>query len=581
MRITPETLGSIYKYVDDTPFDISSLGHHYEKEKTSFRVYAPTHRSLFLILDQDRRFEMEQSEGTFSIEIYEDLEGHTYHFERSDGVSFPDPFSYADTVDGKDSYVLDPDRFRKEKVDPGEYETPVLYEISIRDFSSALDCAHPKKFLALTEEGLQIEGESAGIDYLQELGITHVQIMPVFDYDDDIKHGKDYNWGYNPLSYSVLKKDYICDKQDPYASVNEFRMMVDTLHSHSLRVVPDVVFNHVYKIATSTLDKMIPYYFFRYRPDMKPADGTWCGSEVRSEGKFVRVYLSEMVRRYIEVYDIDGLRFDLMGILDSKTVKAIHETAVSLKEDFLMYGEGWNMGEVLPEDLRASENNLPDIDPVGVFNRYFRDYVFLYLIEKEDVRKNIMRVLAGSREFSFARHQSINYVECHDNQTFYDKVSALFLNEEHRRKLCRMALGMVLLSRGIPFLHSGEEFYRTKGGIENSFNAPDSVNKLDWRRRAENKELVEYTKKLIRLRKENPEFYENSVLVGFRDYYEVLVYCLGDLRILINPCIFDHIYKDEHTYEILLDEKGEGGKIADAIPVPSHSIVVSRIYKKV
>ena len=576
IMISKKTLQKIYNTVDHTPFEIASLGIHYTKERTSFSVFAPTTEALFLILDNTVRYPMEKKEGTFTLTLEGDYETHLCHYERNDGVSFTDPFSYADSIDGKDSYILDEEKFPRERFLSAPVSDPVIYECSVRDFSSSLPCAHQKKFLGLIEEGITVDGEKAGFDYLKDLGITHVQLMPVFDFDDDRKHGSEYNWGYNPVAYLSLKKSYISDLEDPYASVYELRRAVDRFHQNGLRIVLDVVYNHVYKVKENTLDRMIPYYFFRYKDDMKPANGTWCGNEVRTEGKFARAYFKEIVRRIVTTYDIDGIRYDLMGIMDIDTVKELFITARMIKRDFLMYGEGWNMGDVLDEEMRASEINLDKIYPVGTFNRFFRDGITSFILEEKGSRIAVPDILSESKEEGFTKEQSINYVECHDNRTFYDKMAYYGGDLKLRKKYCRMGIALTAFARGVPFFHSGQEFLRTKKGIDNSYNLPDSINTLDWKRKNEYRDITEYFRKCLKVRKANPEFTMKEVRILFREYYELVICEYGDLCLLINPCVFDHVFEDGNTYDVLFDQNGEAPGVKKAFDVPAHSLVLAR-----
>ena len=571
---TQKELEKLYQKVDSVPFQIERLGHRYFKEMTVFSVFAPTTQRLYVMLDENRRYEMRKEEGTFTVTVKGDLEGHIYHYVNGDRLSYADPFSFADTDDGKNSYILDTEKFIKRKVPVEKTDDPVIYEISVRDFSSTLPCRYPKKFLALTEEGIEVRGKSAGLDYLRELGITHVQIMPVFSFDDDLRHGKDYNWGYNPVSYSTFKRAYIVDHSDPYAGVNEVIEMVNKLHEEGLHVVFDVVFNHVYDVKTNQLERMIPDYFFRFTDSLKYANGTYCGNEVRSEGLFARAYFKEIVRRYIDIYDIDGLRYDLMGIMDIDTVNEISELALSRKDDFLMYGEGWNMGDVLPEKDRASEINLDKIDPVGAFNRFSRDGMIAYTFEEIIKDKEMQDAFEGSPLQGFTPHQSINYVECHDNMTFYDRALEHTRNEEYLKKYAKFALALVAFCKGIPFYHSGQEFLRTKCGIDNSYNIGDHINTLDWIRRGIYDDVTEYFTKLLKIRKKYPAFH-NETLPVYEEYYEMRVVRYGDLAVIINPCVFDHIFASSERYDVLFGKDGEALYDRDAFEVPAHTIVVA------
>lgn len=569
------------------PYDIHRLGAHYSPSETVFSCYAPTHARLFLVLDGEK-LEMVKTKSTFSLTVSGDLEGHRYHYEREDGLTFTDPFSYNDTFDGKNSFILDPAKLRVPVIKPKPRKNMYdlcLYETSVRDFSSdpAAPFTHPGTFLAFTESGLTLEGKSVGLDYLKEIGVSHVQLMPVFRFD---KGGFDYNWGYNPVSYAVLHPEYGVGR-GPYDLVREFRSLVDTLHQNNIRVTLDVVFNHVFDADTNTLGRMIPYYCFRYHTDGRPANGSYCGNEVRTQADFVRDLILEMCRRYITIFDIDGLRFDLMGLMDIQTISAIRDSCRTLKPDFLLYGEGWNMGDVMPEIFRCHMGNADKLPGVAFFNSFFRDtlrgsnsdiHQKGYLEDNHALRKNAKMALAGSYGIGLNPAQSINYIECHDNLTMHDKflLSTPSLDEETLMEKVRMSLGLITLSRGFPFLHSGQEFMRTKEMVDNSYNLDDSINRLDWSRRVKYDSLCQSLAALLKVRSEHPVFTDESLPVSFIDYYEVLIYCLGDYKIFINPCIFDHIYQDDHSYELIYDGKALGGGQKKAIAIPHYTVVVAK-----
>lgn len=589
-----ETFDAVPRFITHTPefdrahpCDVRRLGAFWSPEGTDFFCYAPTHAGLYLVLD-GVKMAMAKEKSVFSLRVAGDLEGHCYHYEDPKGLAFPDPFSFNDTFDGRDSFILDREKLRKTAVRPrprkNKYDL-CLYETSVRDFSSDPDVsfAHPGKFLAFTETGLKLDGKSVGLDYLNELGISHVQLMPVFRFD---RNGFDYNWGYNPVSFSVLHPEY-GEGRGPYDLVEEFRTLVDALHRKDIRVTLDVVFNHVFSDKTNALSRMLPYYCFRYRTDGHLANGSYCGNEVRTEAPFVRDLIVEMCRRYIQVFDIDGLRFDLMGLMDIQTVCAVRDACRALKPDFLLYGEGWNMGEVMPETFRCHLGNADKLPGVAFFNSFFRDTLRGsnsdisqkgFLEDNHALRGNARTALAGSMGVGLNPAQSINYVECHDNLTLYDKLrlSGPSLDDNTVREKVRMALGLIVLSKGLPFLHSGQEFLRTKQGIDNSYNLGDDVNHLSWKNRVKYDDLCRSLSELLKLRRRHEVFTDETVPAGFLDYYEVLIYCLGDYKVFINPCIFDHLYQDGQTYEVIYDGKRMVSREATVISIPHYTVVVAR-----
>ncbi len=554
-------------------FNIRTLGSIYQPDRTVFRVFAPEYENMELVI-RNHAYQMHRNGFVFEIALGGDLELERYHYRNEKGLCFRDPFAYLS--DENDSIVLNPDKFLKETIMPEECRDMIIYECNVRDFSSSPSFTgrYPRKFLAFTEEGLRYEGEAIGLDHLIDMGITHLQLMPVMDFDND---KTEYNWGYNPLAYNYVKKDYVYDQGDPYAYVNELRHMVNVLHSHNIRVVLDVVFNHVYSIHRFDLEKMLPGHVFRYMEDGKLAQGTMCGSEIRSEDVFVREYLKEMTLRYLELFDIDGIRMDLMGILDIETVNQIRSILSAFKRDFVVYGEGWDMGDVLPRELRASIPNARKLPEVAMFNDYFRDTMIHYVSGNRDIRSNVIKSLCCDMHY-LAHNQSVNYVECHDDHTFFDRMM-LYKSSDPRwinEKRCTLALSLVLLSRGIPFIHAGEEFYRTKNGVRNSYNSLDTINQLDWQLKVRNSENCRYIADLISFRKQHSCFTDDDADFRFEEFGDCLIYHLNDLMIFINPFENNYVFADGKNYEILFDEHGRCVRRSQSIEISAYSIVICR-----
>ena len=553
-------------------FDINRLGSFYSTEKTIFRVFAPYYKDLSIVI-KGHSYPMHKKGLCFEIGLSSDLEGARYHFETSEGVSFSDPFAYA----GKkgESIVMDPGKFIKEKIVPEKCETPIIYECSVRDFSSddSYTGRYRKKFLSFTESGLLTKkGNPLGVDHLKQLGITHLQLLPVFEFDND---KSDYNWGYNPLAYNYVENVYLENEEDPYAYVREFRETVNALHKCGIRVVTDVVFNHVYNYAKNELGKMLKRKCFRYKPDGKIAQGTFCGNEVKSEDPFVRAYIVKMVERYLELFDIDGIRMDLMGISDIDTVNLIYFTLRKKKEDFMVYGEGWNMGDVLPEEDRAAIPNAKKMPGIAMFNDYFRDTLIHYVSGNDSIDEDVEKILMADGSYLDAS-QSINYSECHDDYTFFDRMM-IYKNEDRKsvnEARARLSMAMVMVAKGIPFIHAGQEFLRTKNGIRNSYNSPDEINKIDWDRRDRYADSCDFLKDLISIRKKHPSLYDPDTPCEFERYEGCIIYKVDDLLILINPTGTDQIYNDGERHEMIFDRKGGCNCAGTCIPVSAYSLVI-------
>lgn len=555
-------------------FDIKKLGSFYSKDKTIFRVFAPDYEKMYLVIN-NHQYEMHKNGLCFEIGLGGDLEKVKYNYLNDKGISFRDPFSYYS--DNEYSYVLDTSKFITKKVSPKPLKDIVIYETSVRDFSSndSFKALGKRKFLALSQSGLSLnDNYSIGLDYIKELGITHLQLMPILDFDLD---GSDYNWGYNPLAYNYVYKDYVYDYSNPYSYINELRSTVNILHGNNIRISLDVVLNHIYKHLDFDLEKMIPGHCFRYKQDGGLANGSMCGNEINSEDPFVREYLIEMAERYIRLFDIDGLRLDLMGILDYETVNLMNDRCKALKKDFIVYGEGWNMGERLQEDKRATLINAEKMPSIAMFNDFFRERIIDYISGNDSIKEDVKTSLSGSGN-NLNYTQSINYVECHDNNTFFDRMLR-FKNEDPEWvnvRRSKLALGLVMVARGLPFIHSGQEFLRSKKLIENSYNQPDDINSLDWNLRVTNDDVVKYFKGLVELRKQNPVFISPNTNVSFEDYYECLIYRLDNLMVIINPCKWDHAYADGNTYEIIYDLNGKTSVFTDKMAIPAYSMLICK-----
>ncbi|MBQ3419888.1 MAG: hypothetical protein IJH31_07140 [Erysipelotrichaceae bacterium] len=579
--ILPRFITHTRRFEEEYRIDLKQLGSFYNKEKTIFRLWSPLSLKAYVVLN-DKEYKMDYlSGGLYELVIEGDFDLSLYHYKvlRDKYYEFNDPFSILNK-DNNNSYVIDINKLLSERIHPEDYKNISIYETSVRDFSSDKNVSfkYPKKFLGLIEEGLKLDGQEVGFDYLKGLGISHLQLMPVFSFDLD---SSDYNWGYNPTSFNSLENSYFVS-ENPYEQLNEFILMINTLHKNNIRVNLDVVYNHVYRVNEFNLEKMLPYYFFRYK-DGKIGNASYCGNETRSEAYFLHEYLKLLCKRFVKLFDIDGLRFDIMGILDIDTINDIKQTCKSIKPDFLIYGEGWDMGDILIDSKKAMMANCKELKNVAFFNDVFRNTLRgrdindadAYLLGKTELKENVKNLLSGSLNMGFDLNQSINYVECHDNFTLYDKLSRYDIDIINVTKL---ALALTILSRGLPFIHSGIEFLRTKKGIDNSYNCDDDINLIDWQRKNKYIEVSEYFKALLRLRKSLNYYFNDDLQVEFIDYYEVLIYKVENLYIFINPCIFKHIYVDGNEYEIIFNTNGFTKIVTDGINIDAFSIVVA--YKR-
>lgn len=517
------------------------LGALYEKEGTLLRVWTPTAKSVEVWIYADDSFKgpstkiemVQKPKGIFEAYLPGDQHGTIYVYKilflnNRESISV-DPYARATTVNGMKSVIADlnrtnPDGWGERLPAFGLPEEAIIYELHIRDFSisETSGIVNKGKFLGLTEKNTQnASGRKTGLDYLIDLGITHIQILPMFDYatvDEANLTEPQYNWGYDPLNYNVPEGSYSTDPFDPFNRIFELKQMIRTLHDNGLRVIMDVVYNHVYDPKDQALERTVPGYFYRYNADGSLANGTGVGNDTASERHMMRKYIIDSVKYWAKEYHLDGFRFDLMGIHDSVTMNAIREALDKIDPSIIIIGEGWEMSTPLPEDLKASQKNAQAMPRIAHFNDSIRvalkgsdfgdekDRGFIsgknYL--EDLLLRNIKGAMHLSSHSSYVDpEQVIQYVEAHDNLTLYDKLlrSNPDDSEEVRIKRHTLATSIVLLSQGVPFIHGGQEFLRTKAGVANSYQSPDEINQFEWERVTTFQESVAYVKGLIALRK--------------------------------------------------------------------------------
>ena len=400
----------------------------------------------------------------------------------------------------------------------------VVYELHHRDFSIARkDAQHPGKFLALTEPW--------AIDHLKKLGVNAVHILPSFDYAsvDETKPGTpQYNWGYDPLNYNVPEGSYSTDPYDPAKRITEFKQMVQALHLAGIAVILDVVYNHTFSIEGSNFQKTYPDYYYRVG-----SNGSGCGNETASEKPMMRKFMIESVKHWVNEYRVDGFRFDLMGCHDIETMNAIREALDKIDPSIVMYGEGWSAGKCgLPDEQLGMKANLQQMPRIAAFSDELRDGLrgpfsddtkgaFLAGLsgEEESIKYGIVgaiehpqvdmtKVNYSKRPFALQPSQMIAYVSCHDDMCLTDRLRASVpgISEEELIRLDLLAQTAVFTSQGVPFMLAGEELMRTKQGVHNSFESPDSINRIDWQNAERYPQVLKYYQDLIALRRHHPAF---------------------------------------------------------------------------
>ncbi len=415
----------------------------------------------------------------------------------------------------------------------------VLYEMHHRDFSvdPSAGIVNKGKFLALTEAGTHNQtGESTGIDHLKELGVTHVHILPSYDYnsvDEANLPSNQYNWGYDPYNYNVPEGSYSTNPADPVVRVREMKEMIKALHDAGIGVVMDVVYNHTADNDGSNFSLTAPGYYYRHRSDGSYSDASGCGNETASERKQMSDFIVNSVKYWANEYHVDGFRFDLMAIHDTETMDRVAAELKKINPSIFVYGEGWTAGDSpLPAERRALKENVAKMEGIAVFSDDIRDAVKGHYSNaadrgfatgkpgnEETVKIGIVASTAhpqvdyskgNNSKFAYASAptQIINYVSCHDDLTLTDKLAKSMpeASETERQRAARLAQTIVFTSQGTPFMFAGEEVFRDKKGVHNSYKSPDSINAIDWNLKHKNSEQFEYYRQLIKLRKEHPAF---------------------------------------------------------------------------
>ena len=499
----------------------------YSPEASVFTVWAGTASKVELNLysqaigGEARTIKMNRARnGFWQVRVKGNQEGMYYTFRSYiDGKwnkENPGIFAKAVGINGERAAIIDFNKTNPEGWEEDrrpDFTAPVVYELHHRDFSihSTSGVEHKGKFLSLTEKDTKSpDGLATGIGHLKELGVTHVQILPSFDYgsiDELTLEQGDYNWGYDPKNYNVPEGSYSSDPANPSARIKEFKQMVAALHREGFRVVMDVVYNHTYETQGCALGRIVPDYFYRHLPDGSLSNGSGCGNETASEKEMMRRFMVASVKYWVEEY--------LMGIHDIETMNAIR---AALPADILVYGEGWAASApALPYEELAMKGNMARIPGVGAFSDDIRDALVgspfnslpAFAAGAKGFTEQLKAAIEGSKGWTGTPLQQICYVTCHDNYCLRDRLtlSSPKASEAELLKMDKLAQTAVLTAQGIPFLFAGEEVFRTKGGDENSYRSPDSVNAIDWHNKLLYNDLFNYYAGVVHLRTANPQFW--------------------------------------------------------------------------
>ena len=510
----------------------------YSPSETVFRLFAPADATCYVVMDDEVLPMTLGADSIWTATAKGDRKGHTYQFLVNKNLS-PGVFAKAVSVNGEKGVVVD-----MRDTDPEGWESDqpvrrvpqdiVVYEMHHRDFSVNQPLAqHPGKFLALTEPW--------AIEHLKELGINAVHILPSYDYgsvDETRLNEPQYNWGYDPVNYNVPEGGYSTDPYDPLCRIREFKQMVQALHKAGIAVILDVVYNHTYDIDHSNFQRTYPDYYYRKAtaPDGEPSgysNGSGCGNETASEKPMMRLFMIESVMHWINEYHIDGFRFDLMGCHDIETMNAIRKAVDEIDPNIFIYGEGWSAGAcALPNEQLGMKANISKMPRIAAFSDEIRDALRgpwsdnamgAFLACAPNCEESLKFGIAGCidhpqvdmSQVNYSKEpwaaeptQMMSYVSCHDDMCLTDRLRASIpgISDEELIRLDLLAQTAVFTSQGVPFMLSGEELLRTKLGVHNSYESPDSINRLDWENKARYPEVFDYYKNLIALRKNHPAF---------------------------------------------------------------------------
>ena len=565
------------------------LGIKFSKDSISLRLWSPTAKKVEVLIYENykdlkeepiRRYETfrERENGTYKVKISRKENENKYYLyrlyfnelnknlEAINKVTYAiDPYAVAVGINGDKGVLLDlydegclpKDWYKDNRSKLKNIEDSIIYEMHIRDFTideSSKVCENLRgKFLGAVEEGTYYMDYKrgikikTGIDHLKELGITHVHLLPVFDFASvDERDFKSRNWGYDPKNFNALEGSYSSNPYDPKNRILEFREMVKKFHDNNIGVILDVVYNHMYD--TKNMDNIVPKYYFRSDKRGKYTNGSGCGNEIASERPMIRKYILDSIMHWVKNYHIDGLRFDLMELIDIDTMKEIVKRVKEVDERILIYGEPWKGGDSPLKDgtYKGSQKGLK----LSIFNDDFRNALRGnnspskgYINGEQHNKEKAWLVVEGLKgsinTIAYSPLESINYLDSHDNYTLWDQIlksqiqgikgreyrevkeENLLENFFVREDL--LGISIIFTAQGIPFMQAGSEFLRSKEGDHNSYKSDDYINGINWIYKGKYLEVFNYYKNIISLRK-NYEVFKMGEPYKIRENLEVYFY---------------------------------------------------------
>ncbi len=552
---TRQEFNSKYYYDDVQGDGVKDLGNTYSPSSTDFRVWAPTSDQLQLVTYQSAAkdatptvYEMTKDvKGTWVYNLPGDQDGTIYMYRARFGSKVNeaiDPYARAVTINGDRGVVVNLattnpagwESTKRPAFNSGNPTDAIIYELHVRDFSidasSGVSSANRGKYLAFTENNTKYTSAgkttATGLAAMKDLGITHVELLPVYDFGsvDETGAGNQFNWGYDPKNYNVPEGSYSSNAADPKTRIKELKQAVMAMHSNGLRVNMDVVYNHVQDSTNFSFEKLVPGYWYRRDATGTKTSGSGCGNDTATENPMVSKYIQDSVKYWATEYKMDGFRFDLMGLIDIRTMNAVRTQLNDIDPTIIMLGEGWNMG-TLPEQDRATQLNSNKIPGIATFNQIIRDgmkgsvwsedsigwvsgrYGDFASVQSGIVANAPFPGLAGAWIGGIEPDQTINYIESHDNTTFADRLRksmGMNLPMTTIAKTSKLGTGILFVSQGIPFLHAGQEYLRTKNFEHNSYNLTDAINSLKYKNRITYASNVSFLKGLISIRKAHKAF---------------------------------------------------------------------------
>ena len=519
----------------------------YKGNKTEFAVWAPdaddAQLKLYNTASDETPFKTVDmrlgKDGLWKATVKEDVKGALYTFQvKKNGQWLEETAGIAAKAVGVNGWrgavvdwdETDPEGWAEDKSPEIKPSDIIVYEMHHRDFSihQTSGVTNKGKYLALTEEGTKNpDGLATGIDHLKEIGVTYVQLLPSTDFitvDEAHLENNQYNWGYDPFNYNAVEGSYSTDPYNPVTRIKEFKQMVQALHKAGFRVILDVVYNHTTDASKTGFERTMPGYFYRMREDGSFFDGSGCGNETASEQEMFRKYMIESLEWWMKEYHIDGFRFDLMAIHDIDTMNEISERLHAIDPNVVIYGEGWAaQAPAFPAEKIALKANTYMLDKVGAFSDNIRDAVrgplgcenAGFMDGVAGNKANVEFGIVGGIEhpqvtveaWTSNPLQHVSYASCHDDHCLRDRLEeATKATEKERLAMVKLAQTAMYTSQGIPFIFNGEELYRHKQGVKNSYNRPDSINAIDWTYKTQYKDLVDYYAGLAAIRHAHPGF---------------------------------------------------------------------------